>query len=111
MSMLKRLVYAEFPTWDDPEQCSFKRVTIDHDKCDGCKMCVIVCPARVLKLVRIDGKRKAETLADVRGCISCNNCMAICENDAIGATEHFAMGGYYANAGVGRFSPPRTSFP
>lgn len=111
MTMLNRLVYGEFPTWDDPSQCTFQRVTIDHDKCDGCKMCVIVCPARVLELVRIDGKRKAKTLPDVRGCISCNNCMAICENDAIRATEHFHMTGYYENRGIGKFSPPRTSFP
>jgi ferredoxin len=61
-------------------------------------------------MVRIDGKRKAKTLDDITGCISCNNCMAICENDAIGATGHYQMGGYYESRGIGSFSPPRTSF-
>ena len=81
------------------------------DKCDGCKMCVIVCPARVLELHRVEDERKARTLPDVSGCLSCNNCMAICENDAIRATEHFELSGYYENRGLGRFQPPRTSFP
>ena len=110
MSMLSRFLTATFPTWDDPEECTFQRVTIDTEACDGCKMCVIVCPARVLELHRVDGKRKARTLPDVRGCISCNNCMAICSNDAIHATQHFRLTGYYETRGLGEFRPPRTSF-
>lgn len=111
MSMIQRLLFESFPAWDDPEQCGFQRVTIDQAACDGCKMCVIVCPARVLELVSIAGKRKAQTLPDVTGCISCNNCMAICQNDAIHATKHFQLAGYYETRGLGEFRPPRTSFP
>jgi formate hydrogenlyase subunit 6/NADH:ubiquinone oxidoreductase subunit I len=110
MSMIHNLLFASFPAWDDPEQCGFQRVTIDTDACDGCKMCVIVCPARVLELVRVDGKRKARTLPEVTGCISCNNCMAICGNDAIHATKHFQLTGFYENRGLGEFQPPRTQF-
>ena len=40
---------------------------VDADKCDGCKMCVIVCPARVLELYRVNGRRKARTLPDITG--------------------------------------------
>ncbi|MFN2376097.1 MAG: indolepyruvate ferredoxin oxidoreductase subunit alpha [Candidatus Binatia bacterium] len=111
MSILSRLLFAEFPAVEDPQQCEFQRVAIDQEACDGCKMCVIVCPARVLELVRVDGKRKARTLPDIRGCISCNNCMAVCENDAIHATRHYRLTGYYETRGIGEFQPPRTSFP
>ena len=110
MSMLKRLLFESFPDWDDPAQCTFRRVTIDTEACDGCKMCVIACPARVLELYPVNGRRKARTLPDTTGCISCNNCMAICTNDAIRATEHFHLTGYYENRGLGEFRPPRTSF-
>jgi formate hydrogenlyase subunit 6/NADH:ubiquinone oxidoreductase subunit I len=110
VSMLKRLLFEDFPVWDDPAQCGFQRVEIDTEACDGCRMCVIVCPARVLELYGDKGHRKARTIADVRGCISCNNCMAICTHDAIHATEHFQLTGFYENRGLGAFRPPRTSF-
>ncbi len=109
MSMLKRLLFAEFPRLDDPQQCTFHHVEVDLDACDGCKLCATVCPSAVLELFGEKGKKKARVIEGAHGCISCNNCLAICENKAIRATRHYDLTGYYRPQGLGEFQPPRTS--
>jgi 2-oxoglutarate ferredoxin oxidoreductase subunit delta len=106
-SAITRAERRHFPDWDDPRECRFQRVTVDLERCDGCKLCTIVCPANVLELFGEKGKRKARVKDDHRGCISCNNCRAICENDAIGATRCYDFVGYYRQLGRGEFSMPR----
>ena len=96
------------PEWDDPRDCYFTRVTVDLDKCDGCKLCTLVCPANVLELYGDKGKKKARVKESSRGCISCNNCHAICSNGAIVASEAPRLAGYYGHARHGAFQPPRT---
>ncbi len=110
MSMLKRLLFATFPDWGDRSQCKFYSVQIDLDACDGCMLCTVACPAGTLELFGEKGNKKARVIADPRGCISCNNCYAICENHAIKASQHYEMTGYYQTEGIGEFQPPRTSF-
>lgn len=96
-----------FPDFDDPTQCRFHRVTVDLELCDGCKLCTIVCPANVLELYGEKGKKKVRVKDDHRGCISCNNCHAICENGAIAASRSYDFVGYYRQLARGEFSPPR----
>jgi 2-oxoglutarate ferredoxin oxidoreductase subunit delta len=96
-----------FPNWDDPAECRYHRVTVDLELCDGCKLCTVVCPANVLELFGEKGAKKARVKADNRGCISCNNCHAICENGAIAASAYYDFVGYYRQLGRGEFSMPR----
>jgi formate hydrogenlyase subunit 6/NADH:ubiquinone oxidoreductase subunit I len=71
-------------------------------------LCTLACPANVLEVYRDpNGKKKARVKASQRGCISCNNCHAICSKGAIGATETFDFVGYYRQLGRGAFAPPR----
>ena len=107
MSLLSLRERFHFPDWDDSGQCRYHRVTIDLDKCDGCKLCAIVCPANALELFGEKGKKKARVKADNRGCVSCNNCQAICESGAIAATTHCDFVGYYRQLGRGEFCKPR----
>ncbi len=107
MELLSKAERRHFPDWDDPSQCLFQRVEIDLDKCDGCKLCAVICPANVLELYGEKGHRKARVKANYRGCISCNNCHAICENQAIRATHHYDFVGFYRQLGRGEFSAPR----
>ena len=111
MSMLKRFFFGDFPAWDDPRACRFQRVEVDLDACDGCKLCTMVCPAAVLEMFGEKGRKKVRVVNEGHGCISCNNCHAICENHAIRAVRHYAMNGYYRSEGIGEFQPPRKSVP
>jgi len=107
MSLLTRKERRHMPDWDDPSECRFRRVTIDETICDGCKLCTEVCPANVLELYGEKGKKKARVKASWYGCISCNNCQAICERGAIAATEAYDFIGYYRQLGRGALSLPR----
>ena len=107
MALLSKRERRHFPDWDDPAECLFQRVTIDTEKCDGCKLCTIVCPANVLELYGDKGHKKARVKVDHRGCISCNNCHAICANGAIAATHHTDFVGFYRPLDRGAFSIPR----
>ena len=80
---------------------------IDLDKCDGCKLCTMVCPANVLEMFGEKGKKKARVKEDHRGCISCNNCHAICCAGAIAATDYYDFTGYFRQFGRGDFQKPR----
>ncbi|MFN8546137.1 MAG: 4Fe-4S dicluster domain-containing protein [Candidatus Binatia bacterium] len=107
MTLLSKNARRHFPEWDDGTECLFRRVTIDTEACDGCKLCTLVCPANVLELVGEKGAKKARVREDFRGCISCNNCHAICATGAITATQPYDFVGYYRQLGRGAFAMPR----
>ena len=68
-------------------------IAIDHEKCNGCGICVIVCKSFCLAL---DGK-KLYTTGDTKfGCIGCGQCVAVCPRDAIMVTGRTLSAGDYA---------------
>jgi len=107
MTLLSKKERRHFPEWDDATECLFRRVTIDTQACDGCKLCTLVCPANVLELVGEKGKMKARVRDAFGACISCNNCHAICEKGAIAATQPYDFVGAYRQFGRGAFVMPR----
>jgi formate hydrogenlyase subunit 6/NADH:ubiquinone oxidoreductase subunit I len=96
------------PVWDDPRQALYHLVDIDLDVCDGCKLCTVICPANILELFRDEkGDLKARLKDDAWGCMSCNNCYAICAGKAIIASEPYDFAGYYEQKRIGDFAFPR----
>ena len=95
------------PIWDDPREAIYQRVTIDLDKCDGCKLCVVVCPANILELFGPKDDLKARLKGDASGCMSCNNCYAVCASQGIIAIEPYDFAGFYEQKQISDFMFPR----
>ena len=95
------------PIWDDPAEAMYRQVTIDLDKCDGCKLCTVVCPANILELYGPKDNLKVRIKEDFTGCMSCNNCYAICAGQAVIASEPYDFAGYYEQKRIGKFEFPR----
>jgi NAD-dependent dihydropyrimidine dehydrogenase PreA subunit len=53
-------------------------IALDHKRCNGCGMCLNVCPHGVFRLVR-----KRAVLADRGACMECGACANNCEPGAI----------------------------
>ncbi|QJB55000.1 mercury methylation ferredoxin HgcB [Pseudodesulfovibrio sp. zrk46] len=53
-------------------------LTLNHDACVGCGLCVTVCPHRAL--IMKEGKAH---IADLNGCIECGACMRNCPTEAV----------------------------
>ena len=51
---------------------------LDVDKCNGCKMCLYVCPHAVLAV----SKRKAQ-IVDADACMECGACAMNCPENAL----------------------------
>ena len=96
------------PIWDDPTQAIYQRVTIEFDLCDGCKLCTVVCPANVLELYGPKDNLKVRLKDNATGCLSCNNCYAVCAGKGVYATEPYDFAGYYEQKRIGPFAFPRT---
>jgi formate hydrogenlyase subunit 6/NADH:ubiquinone oxidoreductase subunit I len=95
------------PIWDDPREAIYRQVTIELDKCDGCKLCTVVCPANLLELFGPKDNLKVRLKGDVTGCMSCNNCFAVCAGQGVYATEPYDFAGYYEQKAIGAFAHPR----
>ncbi len=55
-------------------------ISIDHDLCIGCGLCVNTCSDLSLKL---ENKKAYKSDTAIFGCIGCGHCMAVCPTDAI----------------------------
>ncbi|MBU1672599.1 MAG: 4Fe-4S dicluster domain-containing protein [Actinobacteria bacterium] len=96
------------PTYDDPSHVMTGKVEVDAELCNGCGMCVKVCPGSALYLEGPPGGKKARMVArPVTDCMSCNDCAAVCERDAISARGGCDYGFYYRTLFKRDFVPPR----
>jgi succinate dehydrogenase/fumarate reductase-like Fe-S protein len=60
------------------------KITIDEDKCVGCRDCSYICPAQVYEMKKI-GKKRMPDPVDANYCcgITCKMCSMHCSHDAI----------------------------
>lgn len=57
-------------------------VTVDVDKCVGCRECVDVCPVEVYQMV--DGKSDP---VNAEECLGCESCVEVCQGHCITVEE------------------------
>lgn len=84
------------------------KVEIDRDRCNGCGYCALICPGNSLRVEGEGRDKKACFEADsLSMCMSCNDCAAICERDAVFVTVPYDFGGFYRTLHRGPFELPR----
>ncbi|RJP31627.1 MAG: hypothetical protein C4536_07495 [Actinobacteria bacterium] len=96
------------PTYDNPEHGTSGRVVIDHERCNGCGNCALICPGDCLYVAGV-GKHKKCYMIDKAfpDCMSCNDCQAICDRDAIRVSVTYDFGYFYKILHRGELAYPR----
>ncbi|MGQ9475398.1 MAG: 4Fe-4S dicluster domain-containing protein [Actinomycetota bacterium] len=93
LTLKERLI---IPTYDNPRTCRSGMVIIDHERCNGCGNCALICPGACLYVAGVGKERKAHMIdKPVPDCMSCNDCAAICKRGAIQAIHGYDFGGFY----------------
>ncbi|MBT4522985.1 MAG: 4Fe-4S dicluster domain-containing protein [Halieaceae bacterium] len=110
MALLTKKEMKHIPIVDNEEEAQFGRVVIDLDNCNGCKMCTIICPTNVLELYGPKHDKKVRLKEGLAMCLSCDNCHAICEYDAIDIKQTYNFAGRYRQINRGAPVHPRRSY-
>ena len=104
ISLIDRL---RIPTYDNEKYAHPGQVKIDLAKCNGCGLCVTICPGHAL-YIKVDGKnKKAGMEEDFPQCMSCNACAAICERGAITVSVPYDFGYHFKILDRSVMRPPR----
>lgn len=107
MALLTRQEMRQIPTLDDPGEARFGIVHVDVDKCQGCRMCTLICPSNVLEMFGNGPRKKARVKEAFTMCLACDNCHAVCDSGAIGIVKTYDFAGRYKQLDRGAPTPPR----
>jgi len=107
MSQLSFKERLTIPTYDNEEYATTGRLRIDHEKCNGCGVCALICPGKAISIRGEGSDKKAYLDPEFPQCMSCNDCAAICERDALTAVVAYDFGKYYRKLNRGGFAPPK----
>lgn len=63
------------------------KIKYDREKCIGCRLCVIVCPANAMEFLEQEKKIKHHVLP----CTMCGECVDVCPVKALSQTQEFLL--------------------
>ena len=61
-------------------------VTVNIERCKGCNLCVVACPAKVLSIQPKEGNNRCYHFAYMStpdNCIGCSSCALVCPDSCI----------------------------
>lgn len=82
-------------------------VVVDPDKCQGCMLCALICPAGYLEMRGEPKKKKSYVREGQENCMACACCEAICESGAIKVVVSYDFGGQWKQHDRGKLALPR----
>ena len=104
MGFLERF---KIPVYDDESVVKTGKVAVDEELCNGCGVCVSICPGKALEVAGEGKEKKARMHSTLSDCNSCNACSAICERDAIGVVSCFDFNYRFKTLNRGEMALPR----
>jgi MinD superfamily P-loop ATPase len=107
MSTYRLIDRLRIPTYDNEAYVTLARVSIDHTRCNGCGLCTQICPGSALVLEGTGKERKAVMDKVNPQCMSCNDCAAICNQDAIKVITPYDYGYRFKTLDRGDLITPR----
>ena len=107
MGLLTKKEMKRIPIVDEASDASYGVVEIDLDKCNGCKICTLVCPSNVLELFGEKHNKRVRVKKGLVMCLACDNCHAICDRAAISIVSGYDFVGRYKQLGRGAPTQPR----
>lgn len=104
MSKISKKERRYIPCYDDPKEVALGVVEADAEKCNGCTLCVQICPASALELQNKVAQMRPRPHDE---CMFCGACQAICPADAIKMVSPLQIAGRYKVIDQGEHKPPR----
>lgn len=114
MSRLDRVLIPDY--YKPNPEAQNADVEVIEERCDGCGLCVRICPADTLVLkprsvpLKKGKKRitKVMAMSEEQDCVACGDCVAICPNEACYVSKQVKMsGGIFKTINKGPLSLPR----
>ncbi len=68
------------------------KIAFDSEKCNGCGLCLSVCPAHAIE--RSGPGKRDKMMVYVAQCCSCEQCTAVCARGALTMTDEFLTATY-----------------
>jgi len=105
MALIGKLEKWKVPTYNNYEEIQLGEVAFDYEKCNGCLLCIKICPADALEK---NDKRPVMVVSRGHECMACGDCGALCSENAITVKRSFqCLKGLYKTIEQGELLPPR----
>lgn len=95
-NLFKRSATYKFPLEDRPASSDFRgKQTVNIQKCTGCRLCAIDCPAYAIEMKpNPAGKPKEYPVIDFGKCVFCYQCVRVCPVDAYVTSNDYKLASF-----------------